>query len=787
MSDRSFMDNTLLICPSAYKNQLLEYYALNKMITDIKFETLESYQKNYFFDYDVKAIKYLKDHYHLSIPNAKELLHNLYYIDEKQDYSDEKLQRLVVYKKELIEHDCLIFNPLFRKMIQKKTVVVAGYGKLEVFYQKMLEGKTVEVWEEPINAKKMEYYEFFSMEQEVEFVYNQIFDLLEKGVDINHIYLMNASDEYEPYLEQMNGYYPFTIETKRKDCLGSTTLGKNFLRMIKENEDKETIVQYLLAQQSLNAQTLLDLLNRYCEYDLIEMWDFFYDDLKHLTLDSVNFTNVVKQVDLTSRFTEEDYVFMVGFNDQCPPMKKDIDYISDSLAKILGLNTTEEKNQIAKENCRRALSNIENLTLSYCKTSPFTKYQPSTMLDEQFVKREYEFSYSYSEQLNQDKYAYLLDQFRKYHTQETDLALLRYNYQDYPYLSFEHAFTPLQESAVKTIDHVQLSYSSLNTFYQCQFRYYLQYVLKIDEYTSSFKARMGTISHDVLMDYCQKGRQFDFDIAWQKALEKQIPPENKMEEFFLEKIKREIYKDIAILEKQQQSSLLNQVKTEQVIKVQLDPTISLKGMVDKILYREETSHVYAAIVDYKTGSEDKINPSLFEYGLSLQLPIYVYLLQQGKMFDQQQLKIVGYYLQHIINDDLNYDEKKDAQQLKEESMRLQGFTSEDISRIGLIDGDLTSGNKSGVIKGLALKKDGTMSARALTFSDEDLQKQNELVEQKIFEAGKKILSGDFTINPKIVDNVNISCQYCPYYSICYRKEQDKQYLNLTQETVKGED
>ena len=41
----------------------------------------------------------------------------------------------------------------------------------------------------------------------------------------------------------------------------------------------------------------------------------------------------------------------------------------------------------------------------------------------------------------------------------------------------------------------------------------------------------------------------------------------------------------------------------------------------------------------------------------------------------------------------------------------------------------------------------------------------------------EILQGDFTINPKIYDGKNISCEFCNFKDICYKSQKDIIYLD----------
>ena len=70
--------------------------------------SFNEYLKNYYFDYDLKTIKYLYDKYNMKIDNIKELINNLYYIENKE-YHNDKLDYLVKIKKELDDNNLLIY------------------------------------------------------------------------------------------------------------------------------------------------------------------------------------------------------------------------------------------------------------------------------------------------------------------------------------------------------------------------------------------------------------------------------------------------------------------------------------------------------------------------------------------------------------------------------------------------------------------------------------------------------------------------------------------------------
>ena len=42
---------------------------------------------------------------------------------------------------------------------------------------------------------------------------------------------------------------------------------------------------------------------------------------------------------------------------------------------------------------------------------------------------------------------------------------------------------------------------------------------------------------------------------------------------------------------------------------------------------------------------------------------------------------------------------------------------------------------------------------------------------------------DYQINPKVINGKNVSCAYCEYKDICFRKEEDINYINEERKEV----
>ena len=75
------------------------------------------------------------------------------------------------------------------------------------------------------------------------------------------------------------------------------------------------------------------------------------------------------------------------------------------------------------------------------------------------------------------------------------------------------------------------------------------------------------------------------------------------------------------------------------------------------------------------------------------------------------------------------------------------------------------------------KKEGPYYSTSKVLTSFQMKYLENLVDQNIKKSGKQIINGDFSINPKMVGNINESCMYCSYKDLCFRKDQDIKKLN----------
>lgn len=762
--DFTAKDNSLIICPNQTKTKILKELSQTKKLVNIKFMTKEEYKKIYYFSYDDKLLAYLIKKYNYNIDVARVYINNLYVIDENKTYKSPKLNFLKDLKKELIKEGLLIYNNTYKEYLKNKNIIVKNEYNLEKYEEEMLGIKEEHVPEKTITAPVMECN---TIEEEVNQVCLEIINLLKKGVDINKIYLTNVSSDYLYTIKSLFSFYHIPININFKYSIYSTKVVKDYLNTKEldlENKDKKSINKKLI--NILSDLSFLDEASK--EYKIL-----LTDKLKNTFASPVNLKNAVTIKDLYKEsFNDDEYVFVLGFNqDELPKMEKDISYITDKEKDEVSLYKTDYLNKRNKNNLVYILSNIKNLYLSYKLTSPFKSYYKSSLITDlslSIVKPKLD-SYNSSNIYNELRLASYLDLYHLYGEKNKDLSKLYTHYQ-IPYKTYSNVFTGINNDEYLTnLPYpLKLSYTSLNAYSECRFKYYIRHVLKLEPYTDTFQTYIGSMYHYILSVY--KKTNFNFEEEYQKYLEKRDL--SLKEKLLLIRIKKDLLKLIDILNKQDLITGYNDAYYEKKIDIDLKKKVSVifTGSIDKIMYYQNIEDTYFSIIDYKTGSIDThIEP--MKYGLHMQLPVYLYLIHYSKAIKSP--IFTGIYYQNIL---FNYPTwSKDIEKVKKDQYLLQGYSTDDISILSRFD---STYEKSEYIKSMSYNEEkgfGTYATKKV-LSNDTLYDLLDYTKNYISKETDNILSADFTINPKVYSNVNISCAFCSFKDICYMKEKDLVYL-----------
>lgn len=775
--DFTKFNEVLLIVPNNLRNKVLDYFNHCDNFINYKMMSLDEVRDHIYFSYDVRAVLYLMQHYLYNMDAAKDILESLYYLNMKS-YNSDKLNNLVKIKDELDKEKLLYYDDMFLSYIKRKKIVVYGYSKIDKFYSDMLSniGATIIEKEEKFPVDNL--YVLNTLEDEVYFVFDKISKLLNDGVDINKIKLANVTEEYYYTIKMFSNMYNIPIALS-DNAIYSSPITKKFLYLVEESKSFFAGLEIIKAEYDMtnynNLATynaLFNISNKYndMEYPFQFIFKCAKQEIKNTKIMPKKKKNQIELVNITDNvFDSDEYVFLLGFNQGViPTLFKDDDYITDALKTKYNmlLSTTLEKNLLEKESIITSIQQIKNLTIS-CKLNSLNgEVLISNLANEMElnkIKYKVDYKNSYSKVWSEITLSKELDNFIKFGVKSPELPIL-YNSFLIPYLTYNNKFTGINNDKLLGLlkPRLTLSYTSIDNYYHCGFKFYLTNILKLDKYIENFNTVIGTLFHYIL-SICFNDN-FDFSSEYDKYVEK-LTLTNK-EKFLLKKLKSELSLVITQVKNLHNDTGLTKLLLEKKITIDKSTIIPVvfTGIVDKIMYKEK-EHTLVSIVDYKTGNT---NIDLYSviYGFSMQLPIYLYLVEKSNLF--KNVRFTGFYLQRILSNEIRFVPGKTYLSLKCDNLKLDGYSTSDIKDLEVFIPDY---EKSSYVKSMRTNKEG-FDRFAKVLSYKQMNNLVSVVDQKINEARDNILKGDFSINPKQIDFEKIGCNYCKFKDICYRRESD---------------
>lgn len=771
-------EKTILIMPNNIKNKVLRS---NKQLINIKSLTEYDLQKKLLFDYDEKTIHYMVEKYNLKVDVVLMYLKNMYYID-LLNYESSKLNKLSLMKQDLLSHDLLIKDELFLDSLSDSNVIVYGYNHIDKFFKKLLNILATRANVQIIEDDNPEHndqkiYEFNDIEDEVNFVGYSICELIKNGIDVNYIKLGNISSDYMIPIKRIFSFYKIPINLNDNISLYGTSIALSFINLFNETHSFKDSLERLGATFNLREPSNIDIYNKlvsvcnnYIWYnnDCSDIVDMFISDFKKVSIKAAVLTNAVDLIDLRNNVIDNDnYVFVMGFNQgSMPIIYKNEDYITDDLAATLNLETTYEKNMIEGEVCLNIIKHIAHAIITYKLKTNSSEYYPSSLiasLEIPVIKDpKTNINISYSSVADSIALSKKLDKLVKYDELESDIDVLFNNYQDISYKTYDNSFKGIDTNKLLNYlsPKISLSYSSIDDYFKCAFKYYINSVMRLKSREEAFHLTIGNLFHYVLSHAFED--DFDFDNTWKEYLkDKEL---TSKEQYFLLKLKDELKFIIRTLDNQRKLSTFDKALYEEKIHVNLPNKIDVtfSGIIDKIMYKEGNSTLIS-LIDYKTGNTD-INIDNVIHGLNMQLPVYLYLVKNSHKFNNP--TFVGFYLQEILHNEIYNDHTKDYETKKQDALKLKGYTIDQEDLISQFD---SSYPDSRVIKSMKIGKNG-FYAYSKILNDNQINKLIDLVGSKIDEGASDILDAKFDINPKRLGGKNVACEYCDFRDICYMRD-----------------
>lgn len=745
-------NNDLIITNN--KRKILKSLTNNKKIISFKIMNLQEFKNKYFGTYKKEAIYYLIKKYNYKYEIAKMYLDNFYHIKD--------------LKQELEQNNLIQTEPFFKESIKR---IVIDQIKIDSYLLNEIKKYDYLFLNELKKEYKHNVYEFSDIEEELNHIALSIIELL-KSVNINKIKLVNVGNEYIITLKRIFSFYHIPIDIKSEKKIYGLKNTQEFIKKLKETLDYNEALSVIKDIELYN--TILSICNDYQFKEIDEIIIYcIEEELKRKNIIEHAITNAIEIVNIED-ICNDDYYFILGFNQgELPKNYKDEDYLSDKIKTNLGIMTSLEKNINEKEIVKQKIMSYPNIHLSYKLKSSFEEYYKSSLIDEMglnIIKIDNN-NYNYSNLYNQLRLAKSLDRLIKYNEYNPNLDILYHNYTNIPYLKYDNKYKTIDKNKLlKYINNkLLLSYSSLDNYYRCGFRYYLSNILKLDKFEETFMTYIGNLFHYILSKSFLEN--FDFETEFNNYIsDKEF---TSKEAFFINKLKNDLLFTIDTIKNQDESSLLDQALYEQKIFINKDQNVKITfmGIIDKLKYKRENNNTIVAIVDYKTGNPN-INLNNAIYGLEMQLPIYLYLAKNSKL---QNVTIGGFYLQKIVHSKLPYQMNKDNKVELEKLYRLEGYSNSDEGILKYVDKNYSD---SQMIKGMKTSSKGFFSYTKV-LDHNQIDELIKLVNQKIDEATKNILKADFSINPKKIGQNLLGCEFCKFKDICYKKEED--IINLKEQ------
>ncbi|MDR3156390.1 MAG: PD-(D/E)XK nuclease family protein [Lactobacillales bacterium] len=190
----------------------------------------------------------------------------------------------------------------------------------------------------------------------------------------------------------------------------------------------------------------------------------------------------------------------------------------------------------------------------------------------------------------------------------------------------------------------------------------------------------------------------------------------------------------------------------------------IRGKIDRLDIDSER----LAVVDYKSSNQSFDLASVY-YGTAMQMVTYLDIAtQSSQQLFGNLLRPVGSFYLHVYSPKIKYEgqEMEKFSELLFNEFRFKGMLIHDESLINL-DQTLVAGEKSQVYP-LKLKKDGSMdqATAANAYTPDEFKLIRWFNQRNFVQAAEKILSGEIALNPLMESKDKRACQYCSYRNVC---------------------
>lgn len=759
MFDISILNNSIIIAPNSLRMYFL-YLKTKNPFLNFKFSTLNELQNQCFGITNEESLIKCLHQFKLSYRYTKTYLD---YIGRGIGRSNET-KTIDEMRQFLFDNNLIFVDPTYKNLYKNKKVFICGYSeenselKHIIQHFEIVDIKYLKIDEVVAKGDISKYYYFNSLDEEV----HELFIQLSKNFR-NHqpITLICSESKYKFYLESYANKYNFSLKFESKKTMFDTLTGK----LILSHLDEPSLIDFMKNNENLfkNKVDYESILNIFIKYDIDNLNKDYAMIKAILSSYELNKDLIENEINVSSSLSFDPtsiYYLLDASDNGLPKSYLDTDLLSDEIKEEVLLETSKIKNLESKEEAH-AFVHFKNLvSIYYHKYDTEGTNFESNFLDTEGIGKAFlktnDLDYSKSVSLAYySKFNYLFNLFRQ-------------NSQEYWNYKTNFGDLKIYDFAYKMINcdipiDYKLSYTSMNSFYSCPFKFYCENVLKLNQFTSSFYSRIGNYAHKIMEDI--KNPDFDFDaVAKKYEYMLEFTPREKL---FLQRINMDLKAVSNMIKNRVADYDGSFVRTadEEKIDVEFKNNVVFTGKIDRF---EEFKDSHFIVYDYKTG-EDKYEPKLNEFGLKLQLPTYAFLISSK----YKNAKVFGLLYQHLRNYDVGVPKFDDEKFLR--SLDMTGIYVNDTNIYEKLD-PLYSVDGASVYFHPIIVKDDTGDVLSNNKNKNeyvlaDYSKMNDLIELtkgKIDEMIDLIIKKEFVIAPvKYKKKMKLSCDYCDFKDVCY--------------------
>ncbi|MCG3681199.1 PD-(D/E)XK nuclease family protein [Aliarcobacter butzleri] len=422
----------------------------------------------------------------------------------------------------------------------------------------------------------------------------------------NAIYLYLSEDEEKnisniSYLKIDKEF----IDKSIKPFWNKVTNKELFVSITDFIKQKEKNIELIEKYDELLYKLNITLFSNENKILLKDVYKIFLQKLSSITLDDINSGKITVLGLLETRAVSFDTVIVCDFNESyIPKISVKDKFLSTRLKQLANLPTQFDRESLQKYYYKRLISSSKNVFISYVNSET---NQISRFANELFEKNI---------------------------TTDTNDSFYKHILYD------NHKISYFDEDIVSKIDLTKFIWSatSFKNFLECKRRFYLQYILKINEHTISLKPKgyeLGDIIHSILEDYYSKDNKNSIEELFLKykssnpflTLDLEVW-KKKLQNFYEFDKQRLKNREIIMIEKEFNCSFNN---------------INIKGIIDRVDKFEDNYEV----IDYKTSSTLSADTlKTYEKSVDFQLEFYYTALQQ--LFKNSNIKAFYYDLNECL-------------------------------------------------------------------------------------------------------------------------------------------